>query len=358
MRTRHRSSRPRRTRPHHSTPHDGSGPVADTPDFLDLLAQCPLTHETVALKAGLAWPTAPYRTLGDAYLKVLDEQRRRDEQCKFHILWPAEQFNQLGTQKGRRHAVRTPLGRWVVTLDQLMVDAHLPPTTLTAMMHELQQVETELHNVGSGLEELFIFDALLPLLTMKVWTDRAVRERDTASDEEYQSLMAFFLSSQAQLTSLNTAVKGFLEQDVNRELIRHAEANAASAVGPAFRQWCAAIDLLNDALAMLRPLPQGRSRRIRLATLFQQNIRFPGVPVTGAAPGPGLPVKANKIVDDVLWLAVNILKARHLKLVEHICPLLARTLPLLFPPTVFFPGEHSPFPITALAIQKRYSRLP
>lgn len=75
-----------------------------------MCVQHPLTHETVALRSGLVWPTAPYRTLGDAYLKALRKQLRRNAQWKYPIQWPSERFNQLASRDGRRHVLQTPLG--------------------------------------------------------------------------------------------------------------------------------------------------------------------------------------------------------------------------------------------------------
>lgn len=224
------------------------------------------------------------------------------------------------------------------------------------MIEELKRTEAELNDVCSGLEELFITDAWLPLLTMGVWTDRAVRARDAMCDMDHEIRMNLFLSLQTPLTSITNTLKRF--QNTNDAWIRREEENTVSAYGPAMHGLLAGLDLLNANLAILRPPPRApKDRRIRFTQLLQQNTRTVHVPMMAAALGVYQPLKTSKIVDDMLWFAVNILKARRLKLVDHICPLLARVFPLMYPP-IFFPGEKNRIPSTALAVQKRYSRLP
>ena len=326
-------------------------------------------HQQAAQVAGLPWPNAPYRRLGKAYLEALRAKLRDDPKFAF----PSH-------SDGNKHS---PLTLWLKSLFQMLDEAGQGLGLSKIRIEEqVRNLEVQLNEHKTSLEEVVIFDALTPILTAKVWTDQAVRDREVTDREERAFCMTLVQAIRPQTRSIVKAVERFMNNATYQEAIAgfvrdEQRRKAAEKSTESLREFLATergeaskdymqilrsllygVDLLAQGVVALAPettVPADRRRNREKQ--FIKHFNYPLLPGKTVV----LPLMYSgkvKLFDDVLWLAVEILKSRRtMKFISHIDEVIATAFPLLFPPSLLFPDAKVPFPTTPSAVQRRYSRI-
>ena len=283
----------------------------------------PLDHRKATIQAGLVWPIEPYRLLGQAYCRAFKRKLKTNSNFRFPALTPSSEeewteWLELPNNSAPPKALTSPLGRWLLIV-QGMIDRQEYHKTIRV----LAKGEDELKKKGSSLEELIIFDHLIPLLMAKNSLDIWAKQEDRFRD--------FRIRQVRSLEGNFRFIKEALEKEVRGD--------------PSITR---ANDLLSQAIEVLRP-PLPSAEKPRKRALQQALHKWNRPPF----PKPPLYQKV-RLFHDVIVVAVRLCRLRGFQAI-FANNLLAEILPCLFP-RALFPERTYPIPTTAVAVQHSYSR--